>query len=246
MSAKANIPLVSLLTFIIAQNATEAIDPVPLGTSANYAILAQTAITTTGNTAITGNVAVSPISSAAMTGFGLVRSSDGTSSTSSLVRGSVYAADYSSPTPSILTTAVNDITKAYNNAAGRINPDFLNVGAGNLIGVTLTPGLHKWTSAVTLGGIITFIGSPSDVFILQVSGALTFSPSSQIVLLGGALPKNIFFQVAGQATLGVSAQVQGVILGKTGIAFGPGASLNPGRAFAGTAITLIGNTIGQP
>jgi hypothetical protein len=46
---------------------------VDLGTADNYAILAQTGITTTGTTAITGNIAVSPITTAtSMTGFSLV------------------------------------------------------------------------------------------------------------------------------------------------------------------------------
>jgi len=48
-----------------------------------------------------------------------------------------------------------------------------------------------------------------------------------------------------EVVLGPSSHVQGTILGRTGIAFDSGASLNPGRALAGIAVTLIANNIGQ-
>jgi len=244
MSTKTSNPLVLLLAITItATNEAAAITPVPLGASANYVILAQTGITTIGNTAITGNIALSSLTAAAITGFNLVLSSDGTYSTSSLVQGSVFAADYNSPTPSKLSNAVRDFNTAYNNAAGRTNPDFLDVGAGTLIGARLTPGLHKWTTPVVLGGTITLSGSSSDVFILQVFGPLTFSPSCQIVLQGGVLASNIFYQAGGEVVLGPSSHVQGTILGRTGIAFDSQATLNPGRALAGIAVTLIANNI---
>jgi len=64
------------------------------------------------------------------------------------VVGNVYAADYTSPTPSNLTTAVSDMQTAYTDAAGRTTPDFLNLGAGNISGLNLAPGLYKWGTGV--------------------------------------------------------------------------------------------------
>ena len=48
------------------------------------------------------------------------------------------------PTSTSLTTAVLDMQTAYADAAGRITPDFLNLGAGNIGGKTLTGGLYNW------------------------------------------------------------------------------------------------------
>lgn len=135
---------------------------------------------------------------------------------------------------------------AYNDAAGRLNPNFLNSAGGNLNGVTLTPGLYKWTTGVTVGGTVTLSGSSTAVFIFQVGGTLNFNSGSQIILTGGAQSKNVFWQVPGQVNLGSTAKAKGIILGKTAIVFGSGASLNTGRALAQTAVTLSGNNVVQP
>jgi len=246
MATHGNKLLVPLLSFMIIASTSAALDPIPLGTAANYVILAQSGITTTGKTAIVGNLGLGPGASAAITGFALTLGSDGTDSSSSLVTGRVHAADYASPTPTALTTAVSDYTAAYNNGAGRTNPDFLDVGAGSVSGATLAPGLYKWNTAVTMGGTNTFSGSSTDVFIMQITGTLDFAPGSKVVLTGGVLPKNIFYVVSGQVTLGGDAAAQGIILGKTGIVFNAGATLVTGRALAATAVTMIGNTVTQP
>ncbi len=70
--------------------------------------------------------------------------------TSSQLVGKAYAANYAVPTPSNLTTAISNMESAYNDAAGRPTPDFLELGTGNIGGLTLVPGLYKWTSAVTI------------------------------------------------------------------------------------------------
>jgi hypothetical protein len=75
-------------------------------------------------------VAVSPIASTALTGFTLTLDGTGTFSTSTQVTGKVYAASYASPTPSTLTTAISDLVTAYNDASGRVNPNYTDLGAG--------------------------------------------------------------------------------------------------------------------
>lgn len=221
--------------------------PVSLGAAGNYAILASSGVSTTGVTAITGNVGISPAGSTSITGFGLILAPDGTYATSSHVVGKVYAANYTSPTPTNLTTAVGNETTAYNDAAGRTPPDTLNVPAGVITGpTTIGKGLYKWTTDVTVSNTVTLNGGPTDVFIFQVGGALNFAASANIVLTGGALACNVFWQSSSQTTLLAGAHAQGVILGKTAIVAQNGATLTPGRALAQTAVTMIGNTVTAP
>jgi hypothetical protein len=165
--------------------------------------------------------------------------------TSAQVTGKIFAADMADPTPINLTTAVNNMLTAYNDAAGRSIPDFLELGTGNIGGKTLVPGLYKWTTTVTMPSDVTISGSATDVWIFQIDGDLTMSAAVMITLNGGALAENIFWQVAGQATLGTTSHFEGIILSMTGITFQTGASMN-GRALAQTAVVLDGNAITQP
>jgi hypothetical protein len=150
-----------------------------------------------------------------------------------------------SPTPNNLTTAVENMITAYNDAAGRLSPDFLELGTGNIGGLTLSPGLYKWTTTVSLPSDIVISGGTNDVWIFQVSGDLSMSSAVDITLMGGAQAKNIFWQVAGQATLGTTAHFEGLILSMTGITLQTGASFN-GRALAQTAVILDRNAVTAP
>jgi hypothetical protein len=214
---------------------------VDLGTAGSYVLLSKAGISTTGTTKITGDIAVSPIAASAITGFGLVLDKSGTFSKSSLVVGNVYAATYAVPTPSVLTAAVKDMQTAYTNAAGRA-ASVTGLGAGNIGGLTLAPGVYKWGSNVTIPTNLTLSGGDSAVWIFQISGALSISSAMQVILAGGAQAKNVFWQVAGTATLGTNSTFNGTILDKTNIALRTGAVLN-GRAMAQTAITLEANRV---
>ncbi len=216
---------------------------VNLGASANYVILAKTAINNSPTSAITGDLGLSPAATSFITGFSLTNSTG--FATATQVTGKIYAADMADPTPINLTTAVNNMITAYNDAAGRPSPDFSELGTGNIGGKTLLPGLYKWTSTVTLPSDVTLSGGANDVWIFQISGDLTMSSAVKITLTGGALAKNIFWQVAGQATFGTTSHFEGIILSMTGITFQTGASMN-GRALAQTAVILDKNVVKQP
>ena len=217
--------------------------PVNLGTSGDFVILAKTGISTTGVTSITGDIGVSPIDHTAITGFGLILDASGTFSTSSLVVGKVYAADYTDPTPTKMSTAVGDMETAYTDAAGRTLPDYTELYAGDLTGQTLTHGLYKWgTSVLVSAGGVTISGTASDVWIFQIAQNLELSNGAIVTLSGGAQASNIFWQVAGQVTLGTTAAMKGIILCQTQIVMNTGATLNNGRALAQTAVTLDANT----
>lgn len=215
---------------------------VKLGTAGNFVILSKSGITTTGTTSVVGNFGVSPIASTAITGFGLIMDRSNTFSKSSLVTGKIYAANYAAPTPIMLTTAVGDMQTAYNDAAGRTLPGYIELGAGNIGGLTLKPGLYKWSSAVIIPTDVTLSGTSNDVWIFQIAQTLAISSGKQVILKGGAQAKNIFWQVAGKATLGTTSKFNGNILGKTAIVLQTGATLN-GRALAQTAVTLDANAV---
>jgi hypothetical protein len=216
---------------------------VGLGAAGNYVILAKTAVNNNPTSAVTGDIGLSPAAASFITGFSLTAATG--YATSSQVTGNVYAADQAAPTPINLTTAVSDMQTAYTDAAGRVSPDFGELGTGNIGGMTLAPGLYKWTNTVTMPTSLTISGSATDVWIFQISGDLTMSSAVNITLTGGALPKNIFWQVAGTVTIGTTAHFEGVILSKTGITLQTGASMN-GRALAQTAVILDANAVTKP
>jgi hypothetical protein len=216
---------------------------VDLGAAGNYVILAKSTITDVPTSAITGDIGLSPAATSYITGFGLTNATG--YATSPQITGKIYAADMVAPTSTNLTTAVNNMLTAYTDAAGRPLPDFTELGAGNIGGKILVPGLYKWTSTVSLPSNVTISGGANDVWIFQISGDLNQSAAVLITLSGGAQAKNIFWQVAGQAVIGLNAHFEGIILSQTTVIFKTGASMN-GRALAQTAVVLDQNTIIKP
>jgi hypothetical protein len=225
---------------------TAAQDPVNLGTAGNFAILAKAGISTTGVTAIVGDIGVSPIDSTAITGFSLTLDASGNFSTSSVLTGKAYASDYASPTPSYMTTAVGDMEIAYTDAAGRTSGDAITeLGAGDISGMTLAPGLYKWGTGLLISTDITLAGSPCGVWIFQIGENLTLANAARVILSGGANAAHIFWQVAGEANLGTTSHFEGIILSQTAINLQTGASIN-GVLLAQTAVTLDASTVTIP
>lgn len=221
--------------------------PVNLGAAGNFAILAKTGISTVPPSAVTGDIGVSPIDSTAITGFSLTLDSTTQFSTSPQVTGKAYAASYASPTPANLTTAVSDMETAFTDAAGRTLPDFTELGAGNIGGLTLAPGLYKWGTDVTIPTDVTIAGSPNDVWIFQIAGNLNIAGAKSVILSGGAQARNIFWQVAGGVgvDLGTTSHFEGIILAEKAINLQTGASIN-GRLLAQSAVTLDANKVIVP
>jgi len=228
--------------FTTGVNAT-GMNTVNLRSAENYVILAKTAINNSPISAITGDIGISPAAATFITGFSLV---DATGyATSAQITGKVYAADMAPPTPITLTTAVDDMILAYNDAAGRSNPDFSELATGNIGGKLLVPGLYKWTNTVTAPKSVVISGSSTDIWIFQISGDLTVSSGVNITLSGGAKPENIFWQVAGEVSIGTTTNFKGVVLSMTGITLQTNAVFT-GRALAQTAVILDANTITKP
>lgn len=220
--------------------------PVDLGTASKFVILSKTGVTNVPISHITGDIGVSPIAASAITGFSLRMHPTNTFSVSSQVTGKIYAANYASPTPANLTTAISNMEAAYDDAAGRA-PDFTELYAGDLSGQTLVPGVYKWSSGVLITTDVTLAGPSTAVWIFEIAGDLTVGSGAQVLLSGGAQAKNIFWQVGGGAgaEIGTTAHMEGTILTATAIHLRTGASLN-GRALAQTAVTLEKNTLVHP
>ncbi|MFT7111101.1 MAG: hypothetical protein ACI843_002779 [Psychrobacter glaciei] len=236
-SKKLILPLLTGALF--AANVMAAETAVYLGSAGDFTILSKTGITDVYPSIITGNVGTSPITGAAL----LLKCDE--------VTGKVLVVDAAGPLPcadnnaSTLTAAVGAMETAYSEAAGRVSPDHIELGAGEIGGLTLAPGLYKWSTDVSISTDVTLSGSATDVWIMQVSGKLNQANATRITLAGGALAKNIFWQVAGSATLGTDAHFEGVILGKALIAVNTGATVN-GRLLAQTAVTLQMNAVTAP
>jgi len=198
--------------------------------------LSKSGITDVATSSVTGDIGSSPITGAAI----LISCAE--------VTGTIYSVDAAGPLPSRvtnptrLTTAVSDMEAAYTDAAGRANPDFVNLGAGNIGGLTLTPGLYNWSTGVNIPTDITISGSPTDVFIFQVDGPVNVSAAVKINLIGGALAQNIYWVTTGAVTIGTTAHFEGTILGKTNVNLMTGASIN-GRILAQTAVSLQMNSV---
>jgi Ice-binding-like len=214
--------------------------PVSLGTAGTFAILTKSGITDVFESAINGDIGASPITGAAI---GL--------SCGEVKTGKVYSVDAAGPLPctttnaTLLSSAVSDMELAYTDAAGRTSPDFTELGAGEIGGLTLAPGLYKWGTGVLISTDVTLSGGPTDVFIFQIAGTLTQANAARMTLTGGAQAKNVFWQVAGAVTIGTTAHIEGVVLAKTNIAVNTGASANA-RLLAQTAVTLQQNAVTQP
>jgi len=199
---------------------------VELGAAANFAVLAGSAITSTGATNITGDLGLSPGTSIGGFPPGI------------LVGTQLINTIQSSQ-------AKLDLTAAYNDIAGRTSTDIVTL-SGNIGGLTLTPGLYKTTSTLALSsGDLTFDakGNANAVFIIQIASALTVTSGRQVILKGSASASNIFWQVGSSATFGTTSVFKGTIIAMQSITFETGASLN-GRALARSGgIVMAGNVI---
>lgn len=210
-----------------------------LQSSATYVILAGSLISNVPTSAVTGNLGLSPAAGSNITGFG-----------ASEITGTVYAVDASGPAGSVpnavgLTAAKGDLTTAYNYAAGRTANDIVLL-AGNIGGLTLTPGLYKSSGSLQISsGDLTFDakGNSNAVFIIQIASTLNTTAGRKIILTGGALASRIFWQVGTSATLGTTSVFKGSILADQSISLNTGATIE-GRLLARIgAVTLNGSTV---
>lgn len=217
--------------------------PVNLRTAGNYAVLAKASISGTGAT-VTGNLGISPAAASYVTGFSLIADGSTEFSTSAQVIGRAYAADYGPPTPALLLAAVTDLQIACADAAARV-PGTTDLGAGSLGGMLIAPGVYRWSGGVSVLSSVTLTGGATDVWIFQIAGTLNVAAATEIILTGGALPQNVFWQSSGAVTLGAMAHLEGVMLANTAFTSGAGTTIK-GRVLSQTDVTITGSNVVQP
>jgi hypothetical protein len=246
------------VTVALAPAGPPAVNLLSIATN-NFVVLATTGISDANPVLglITGNIGLSPAAGSAITvacsemqGASNIHASDATYAV-------VGFAGCAVPTSGLVGQAILDVGTAYTAASNPATP--AGVGAANLdvlagvlpAGTNFIPGTYTWGSNVNINGDITLTGGASDVWVFQVSGNLAIASGAsvpagvKVVLVGGAVPSNVFWQVAGASvTLGTYSTFNGVILTSpsTLIAIQTGAVLH-GRALSGTAVTLDGSTV---
>src|SRR4051812_40370793 len=199
---------------------------VPLGTVDSFAVLGGQSVTNTGPTQITGGLGVSPGTS--ITGF-----------PPGLVNGAIHAAD------AVALQAQSDLTTAYNNAAGQASNAPITADLG---GQTLAPGVYTAASSAGLTGTLTLdaANDPNAVWVFQIGSTLTTASASRVLLVNGASPCNVFWQIGSSATIGSTTAFVGTIMSQASTGLNSGATLI-GRALARTAsVTLNNNVITRP
>jgi hypothetical protein len=203
---------------------------VPLGTSAQYAVLGASTVTNTGNSVLNGSLGLSPGTS--ITGF---------------PPGKVVPPGTINKTNAAAAQARADLTAAYINAAGR--PIDATTPA-DLANQHLQAGVYSGPSkgALSLTGplVLDGAGNANSVFIFQTNSSLITATSSTVSLINGAQECNVFWQVGSSATLNSGSVFVGNILALTSISV-KNAVVVHGRALARNgAVTLINDVFTRP
>jgi hypothetical protein len=208
---------------LLVQPATAAADgPVALGTAESFAVLAGTGITNTGATTINGDVGTFPTTT--RTGFGTVTQT-----------GTDHGGD------SVTQGAKDSLVTAYDDAAGRLPATSIPVELG---GSTLLAGVYK-SGTFGLTGTLTLdaAGNADAQFVFQMESTLIAEVNSRVVMLNGADPCNVVWQVGSSATFKTGSRFTGDVLALTSITAQRTATFR-GRLLARNgAVTLDTNTI---
>ena len=104
---------------------------------------------------------------------------------------------------------------------------------------TATPRRAQLTGPLTLDAQ----GDPNAQFVFEIASTLTTASASSVVLVNGAAPCNVFWQVGSSATLGTTTAFQGNLMALTSISLNNGATVI-GRLLARNgAVSLINNVL---
>lgn len=152
------------------------------------------------------------------------------------------------------TSVASDALTAFNDLASRA--DGIDPGAGQLGGLTLTPGVYKSASGAFLitGSDLTLDaeGNADAVWIFQMASTLTVGTPTfpqSIILVNGAKAANVFWQVGSAATINAAGggSMAGTIIASAGMTFSTAGNANTtvlnGRALSLFASVTMVNTV---
>lgn len=168
----------------------------------------------------------------------------------------------SAPACAIATQARLDAQTAYLALVARPVGGASPAPGANLAGLTLLPGTYvaPGGSFMIQGGNLTLDaqGDANATWVFQMATTLTVGgpgaafPQS-IILAGGALPKNVFWQVGSFATINAAGggNMVGTLIAQAGAAFSTAGNVNvvtlDGRALSlGASVTLVDTVINVP
>ena len=213
------------LACVVAPAAVQA-STIDLATAQAFVVLAGSTATNTGPSVLNGDLGVSP--GTALTGF-----------PPAVVNGATHATD------AVAAQAQLDLTTAYTVAAGQpVSPG--NVLTGQDLGnMRLMAGAYKFSTSAQLTGALTLdaAGDPDAQFVFEIGSTLTTASASSVVLVNGASPCNVYWQVGSSATLGTTTAFQGNVMALASISLNNGATVI-GRLLARNgAVTLIDNVL---
>ncbi|HUB98592.1 MAG TPA: ice-binding family protein [Solirubrobacterales bacterium] len=203
--------------------------PVNLATAGPFVVLGGATATNTGASVLNGDLGVSP--GTTLPGF-----------EEAVVNGVEHVND------GVAAQAQLDLTTAYNVAAGTpVLPanDLSGTDLGNRV---LTAGAYRYTSDAQLTNalILDAQGDPNAQFVFEITSALTTAPGSSVLLVNGASPCNVYWQVGSSATLDTTTAFQGNVMALESITVNNKASVL-GRLFAREGqISLDENVLTRP
>jgi hypothetical protein len=199
-----------------------------LGAAQSFAVVGGSTVTAAGTGSfITGDVGVSP----------------GTSITGFPAQATVV--------PPYGTHGNDAAAIAAQGSTGALYTTLMNTGGATLIGAELGgamlgPGVYSFSSTANIAAGTALTLSGAGTYIFQVGSAVTANVGSNVLLLNGANPCNIFWQVTSAATLN-GATFAGTVVAQANVTLGVGAVLS-GRALTtalGSVTLSGGNTIGS-
>ena len=209
-------------TFLISDS-SQAVEPISLGAADDFAILAGAGITNAGETNVLGHIGSNP--TVTVTGQATITQT-----------GSLHLGDDTS------IQAKSDLQTAFDAASALTST---NTIAGNLGGLTLSPGVYTSAATIAITGnlILDAGGDANAVFVFQAGSTLDVAASSEITLINGGSVDHVYWKVGSTANIAANAKLLGTVLAQTTIAMAAGSSVR-GRLLAiNGSVTLSSNNV---